>query len=260
MKKFFVLIFCVTVVCAYGVQNDMVFINGGTFLMGSPAGERGRNSNEGPQRQVTVSSFYLGRYPVTQAEYEEIMGINPSHFKGANLPVEQVSWFDAIEFLNRRSVKEGLTPVYTRVGNVVVWDREANGYRLPTEAEWEFACRAGTQTPFYTGAAVGEAGWYAGNSSARTHPVGEKLPNEWGLYDMHGNVLEWCWDWIGAYPSEAQTDPAGPANGNHRVYRGGSWMFQAIHTRSAYRFGNHQNMRSFIIGFRAARNAALQTN
>ena len=235
--------------------NKMVRIPGGTFLMGSPQDEWGRLNNEGPQRQVTVSSFYIGRFPVTQAEFQEVMGRNPSTFRGPNLPVEQVSWFDAIEFSNRRSIQAGLTPAYTISGNTVTWNREANGYRLPTEAEWEFACRAGTQTPFNNGTSANEAGWHAGNSRGRTQAVGQKRPNAWGLYDMHGNVLEWCWDWYGAYPSEAQINPQGPAWGVGRVYRGGSWRFEANQIRSAFRFRNNPNLRLNFIGFRLARNA-----
>jgi len=222
--------------------------------MGSPSNESGRNSNEGPQRQVTVSSFYIAEFPVTQAEYQVVMEANPSHFKDSNLPVEQVSWFDAIEYCNKRSIREGFTPVYSRTGDIVIWNRQANGYRLPTEAEWEYACRAGTKTPFYSGTLVDEAGWYRGNSGQKSRPVGEKLPNDWGLYDMHGNVLEWCWDWLDYYPSENETDPFGPETGTQRVYRGGAWSMQNIHTRSAYRFGNHLNMRSFFLGFRVVRN------
>jgi len=236
------------------VPGNMVRIQGGTFTMGSPPGERGRSANEGPQRQVTVSSFYIGRFPVTQAEFQEIMGTNPSHFVGLNLPVERVSWFDAIEYCNRRSIRAGLTPVYTRIGNTVIWNREANGYRLPTEAEWEFACRAGTQTPFYFGTSIGNAAWHSGNSDDRTHPVGERQPNAWGLYDMHGNILEWCWDWLGPYPAFAETDPQGPPSGTNRVYRGGSWRFEPHQTRSAFRHGNNPFIQVFIVGFRVARN------
>ena len=238
--------------------NDMVLIYSGTFLMGSPSNEQGRSANEGPQCQVTVSSFYMGKYPVTQAEYQEIMGTNPSAFKGPDLPVEQVSWFDAIEYCNKQSIREGLTPVYTINGNDVIWDREANGYRLPTEAEWEYACRAGTQTPYYSGASVNDAGWYTGNSGGKTRPVGEKQPNPWGLYDMHGNVLEWCWDLLGKYTAEAQINPQGAMSGYERVYRGGSWRFEARQTRSAFRFGNHPYLKTFFLGFRIVRNYGSQ--
>ena len=238
------------------LADDMIWINGGTFTMGSPAAESGRSGNEGPQRQVTLSSFYIGRYEITQAEYQEIMGANPSSFKGQDLPVETVSWFDAIDYCNRRSEKEGLIPVYTISGNSVRWNENANGYRLPSEAEWEFACRAGSQTPFYTGTSVNEAGWHSGNSGGRTHPVGTKQPNSWGLYDMHGNVLEWCWDWLGTYSGEAQTDPRGAISGSSRVYRGGCFRFEAHQSRSAFRFGNHPNLRVFLVGLRVARSGS----
>ena len=237
------------------VFNYLVRIRGGTFAMGSPAGEQWRSVNEGPQRQVTVSSFYIGRFPVTQAEFFDVMQTNPSHFLGPNLPVEQVSWLEAIEYCNRRSLIEGLTPVYSVHGNNVTWNRDANGYRLLTEAEWEFACRAGTQTPFNIGTSVDDAAWHSGNSKGRTHPVGEKLPNAWGLFDMHGNVLEWCWDWMADYPRAAQIDPQGPASGTMRVYRGGSWRFAPHQARSAFRFGNHPHLKIFLTGFRVARNA-----
>ena len=236
----------------YGQQNEMVQIPGGTFTMGSSANERGRSNNEGPQHQVTVSPFCMEKYPVTQAEYQAVMGTNPSNFKGENLPVEQVNWFDAVEYCNKRSVSEGLTPAYTINGSNVSWNAEADGYRLPTEAEWEYACRAGTQTPFSIGT-VDEAGWHSGNSDNQTHPVGEKQPNPWGLYDMHGNVLEWCWDWLGNYSAGAQTDPQGAASGTNRVYRGGCWRFTAMQTRSAFRFGNHPYLRSHLVGFRLVR-------
>jgi len=263
MKKSFSFLFLSLIMGAFGLHlialpepsasNNLVWINGGTFTMGSPSSERGRSANEGPQRQTTVSSFYMEKFPVTQAAYQEITGINPSAFKGPSLPVEQVSWFDAVEYCNKRSLKEGLTPAYTREGNNVIWNRDANGYRLPTEAEWEYACRAGTQTPFYSGTSVNNAGWFSGNSGGRTQPVGQKEPNAWDLYDMHGNVLEWCWDWLGNYSAEAQVNPLGASSGAERVYRGGCWRFEAHQTRSAFRFGNHPQLKTFIVGFRVVR-------
>ncbi|MCL2805458.1 MAG: SUMF1/EgtB/PvdO family nonheme iron enzyme [Treponema sp.] len=171
------------------VSDNMVRINGGTFTMGSPANEPGRNSDE-IQRQVTVGSFFMGKYQVTQKEYQEVMGTNPSYFKGDNLPVENVSWFNAVEYCNKLSQREGLTPAYTINGTNVTWNINANGYRLPTEAEWEYACRAGTTTAYNTGATISDStGWYVDNSNDRSHPVGHKRANAWGLFDMHGNVL-----------------------------------------------------------------------
>jgi len=227
-----------------------VRINGGTFMMGSPENEPGRRENEGPQRQVTVSSFSIGRYPVTQKEYQEVMGANPSMLKRDNLPVENVSWFDAIEYCNRRSQREKLTPAYTIRGSgdnrTVTLKRRANGYRLPTEAEWEYACRAGTTTPFNTG------------DNIIVHPhnegvVGSLAPNAWGLYDMHRNVLEWCWDWYGDYPSSAQTNPMGASSGNYRVQRGGSRGQPVAVGRSAYRSYREPTDHYYTIGFRLVR-------
>ncbi|WP_461256864.1 SUMF1/EgtB/PvdO family nonheme iron enzyme [Treponema sp. R80B11-R83G3] len=218
------------------ISANMVRIQGGTFTMGSPTNEPGRSSNE-VQHQVTVSSFYMGRYEVTQKEYKEIMETNPSDFKGDNLPVENVSWYDAVEYCNKRSQKEGLTPAYTRNGDNVTWNRGANGYRLPTEAEWEYACRAGTTTAYNTGAIINDnTGWYSTNSGYKTHPVGEKPANTWGLYDMHGNVWDWCWDWYGNYSSGSQTDPMGASSGTVRVVRGGSEGDNGAMVRSAFRF------------------------
>jgi formylglycine-generating enzyme required for sulfatase activity len=184
----------------------MVQIQGGTFTMGSPASETGRKDNEGPQHQVTVSGFYLGKYEVTQQEYQAVMGNNPSPKKGDNLPVAAISWIDAVNYCNTRSQKEGLTPAYTINGSIITWNQNANGYRLPTEAEWEYACRAGTTTAFNTGANISSS--QARFSSASAIAVGSFAPNQWGLYDMHGNVYEWCWDWQGPYSSENQTTPS----------------------------------------------------
>jgi formylglycine-generating enzyme required for sulfatase activity len=237
------------------VSNNMVRINSGTFMMGSPASDPDHFNDE-IQHRVTVSAFYMGKYEVTQKEYQEMMGTNPSRFKGDNLPIENVTWFEAVEYCNRRSQREGLTPAYMISGTSVTWNRSANGYRLPTEAEWECACRAGTTTAFNTGASINNnAGWYDANSSNRTHPVGEKSANAWGLYDMHGNVWEWCWDWYeAAYSSGAQTDPVGPSSGSNRVVRGGGWDSPATLARSAYRSSVPPSSR-IDMGFRVVHNA-----
>ena len=224
--------------------------------MGSPEDEPGRMPVESPRHRVTVGSFYIAKFTVTQEEYEAVMGANPSRYRGAGQPVEMVSWLNAVDYCNRLSIMEGLTPAYTINGNNVTWNREANGYRLPTEAEWEYACRAGTDTPFYTGDSAVDAGWYRATASDRQpYPVGQKLPNGFGLYDMHGNVWEWCWDWYGDYTEEEKVDPVGPATGPGRVYRGGSWDNDAAQIRSAYRFRQGPQFRSFFVGFRVARNA-----
>ena len=258
MRKLFVVLFVFLTTAAFAQQNSapngFVLITGGTFTMGSPANEPDRNDNEGPQRQVTVSSFYMGKCEVTQKEYQDVMGTNPSRFKGNNLPVELVSWFDAIDYCNKRSQKEGLTPAYTKNGTTVTWNRNAKGYRLPTEAEWEYACRAGTTTAYNTGASISDStGWYNANSGNATRPVGQKPENRWGLYDMHGNVWEWCWDWYGAYPSEAQTDPTGASSGSNRVLRSGSWSNSAEGIRSALRYYYYPSRRYGSFGFRLVR-------
>jgi len=238
------------------IPANMVFIQGGTFTMGSNDGD----GNEKPVHQVTVSSFYIGKCEVTQKEWYEIMGFNPSNFKGDNLPVEQVSWYDALEYCNKRSQKEGLTPAYTINSNNVMWNRNANGYRLPTEAEWEYACRAGTTSRYNTGESINDnTGWYSANSGSKTHPVGQKSANAWGLYDMHGNVYEWCWDWYDSryYSSSPLNDPQGASSGSYRISRGGSWSSSAVFVRSAYRF-NFLNgdpyVRYSYLGFRIVRN------
>ena len=245
---------------------SLVRISGGTFLMGSPNTEPRRFSNEN-QRQVTVSPFFMGRYEVTQAEFQAIMGTNPSHFRGPDLPVENVSWFDAIEYCNRLSIREGLRPAYTINGEEVIWDRNANGYRLPTEAEWEFSCRAGTITPFSTGADItsAEANFNGNHPYIIDNPpgvyrgmtvsVGSFAPNAFGLYDMHGNVGEWCWDWNVVYTIREEFNPAGADTGFYRVFRGGSWNHPADFLRSARRGGNLPNTKVFFLGFRLARNA-----
>jgi len=233
------------------ITNKMIRVNGGTFTMGSLSNEQGRASEEGPHRQVTVSSFYMSQYPVTQSEYEKIMGNNPSHFKGPNLPVEQADWYDAIQFCNKKSQRENLMSVYTITvkddSRVVVWDRNANGYRLPTEAEWEYACRAGTSTMFSFGRTINTNqtnyngmspydSYAQGENRKRTTPVNSFPANPWGLNDMHGNVYEWCWDWFGVYVGFDVDDPDGASFGNNRVLRGGAWDSSLPQLRSASRY------------------------
>ena len=229
---------------------NMVLIPGGTFMMGSPANEAGRYDNE-VQHQVTVSTFYMEKYEVTQKEWRKVMWTNPSYFKGDNLPVENVTWYDAVEYCNKRSRRERLTPAYTINGRNVSWNRNANGYRLPTEAEWEYACRAGTTGPFNTGNNITKSqANYNGNGTVN---VGSFAANGWGLYDMHGNVWEWCWDWYRDYESRAQSDPAGPSTGALRVYRGASWLYFAPGLRSARRGDYTPSSRFSDVGFRLVR-------
>ncbi len=236
----------------------MVWIPAGTFQMGSPLTEVDRQSHEGPQMEVTISNgFWMGQYEVTQAEYEEIAGVNPSFFNGVqdwptpgidygtdtNRPVEQVSWEDAVAFCATLTDRERLA------GRIP----QGSHYRLPTEAEWEYACRAGSFTRFSYGDDSGYTllanyGWYLGNSNRRTHPVGEKLPNAWGLYDMHGNVWEWCLDWYGPYPGGAVMDPKGPATGSFKVIRGGTLGWNPDRCRSANR--DTPRGQTFDFGFR----------
>jgi formylglycine-generating enzyme required for sulfatase activity len=274
-------LFSVVAVFAQTPAGDFVFIKGGTFTMGSPTTESWRGKDE-IQHRVTVGDFYMGKYEVTQKEYREIVGTNPSNFTGDTLPVEQVTWFEAIQYCNARSRKEGLTPAYTVSGENVTWNRAANGYRLPTEAEWEYACRAETITPFNTGnnITVQQADYYGtypynieqnyfsqnkldvrpGEYRERTVSVGSFAANKWGLYNMHGNVWEWCWDWYGEYSNTASvasataTDPIGVSSGTFRVNRGGGWNDFAKNLRSAYRAATPPNNGSFNLGFRLARN------
>jgi formylglycine-generating enzyme required for sulfatase activity len=230
----------------------MVWVEGGTFSMGSFSGQF---TDERPPHMVTVRGFYMGKYEVTQKEWREVMGNNPSNFKGDNLPVEKVSWFNAIAYCNRRSEREGLTPAYTIKETQVSWNQNANGYRLPTEAEWEYAAKERNSNFFeykYAGSdTIDVVGWYNGD---RTHPVGTKLANSLGIYDLSGNVWEWCWDRYGNYPVEAQTNPTGPASGRSRVWRGGSWSGGAdYYCRTSFRFSGIPNDRSANVGFRVVR-------
>lgn len=226
------------------INDGFVYIEGGTYMMGSPDTENWRSQDE-TQHEVTVSSFYISPYELTQKEYNEAMGSNDSMFTGDNLPVEMVSWIEAVEYCNKRSELEGLTPVYSINGENVSWNRAANGYRLPTEAEWEYACRAGTVTPFNTENSISsdEADYYGyypydieenyfsqenletkpGQYRQTTVAVDSFSPNKWGLYNMHGNVGEWVWDYYGDYDMSNNVNPYGAASGTLRVYRGGGW-------------------------------------
>jgi len=240
-----------------GDTNKWAYIPPGTFTMGSPNSEVDRQSNEGPQTEVTLTKgFWLGRYEVTQREYLAVAGTNPSYYTGdLDRPVERVSWHDATNYCARLTAQEqgaGRLP-----GG---WE-----YRLPTEAQWEYACRAGTTTRFSYGddlnyygddlnySRLTNYGWYIGNAS-RTHRVGEKLPNPWGLYDMHGNVWEWCLDdWCaGSLPGGSVTDPQGPSSGSSRVDRGGGWSGVGQYCRSANRNRDSPSVTAGNLGFRVA--------
>jgi formylglycine-generating enzyme required for sulfatase activity len=222
-----------------GIKMEFVWIPAGSFQMGSPDGETGRKDNEGPAHEVTISSgFWMGKYEVTQEQYGQVTGNNPSQFNGDDNPVERVTWNDAKAFCKTVTTKTGET------------------CRLPTEAEWEYACRAGTSTKYCTGDSQGalfRAGWNRGNSEGKAHAVGGKKPNAWGLYDMQGNVWEWCEDWYGAnyYGKSPSTDPQGAAAGLRRVTRGGSWCHPTDYFRVAVRSDCPPTRSYDSLGFRA---------
>jgi len=236
-----------------GVTLEMVEIPGGTFIMGSPENEAGRNSNESPEHQVTVPSFFMGKYQLTQAQYQAIMGSNPSAFKGNNRPVEQVSWNDAVKFCEKLSQKTG------------------KNYRLPSEAEWEYACRAGTTTPFYFGESIttdlaNYNGYYTyasapkGQYRKQTTDVGSFPPNAFGLYDMHGNVWEWCQDdSINSYNNAPTDGSALTGRSSTKLLRGGSWNDHPGNCRSAYRYGYYLDGNGSNLGFRVVCSGAART-
>jgi formylglycine-generating enzyme required for sulfatase activity len=260
------------------VEVSMKWMPAGTFTMGSPESEPGRNDDEGPQRSVTLSGFWLMEHEVTQGQFQALMGRNPSHFKdGADWrdrPVEQVTWFDAVEFcnaltaaMNAANPDLNLRACYRidwierdSEGRItaaeVEWIQGSNGFRLPTEAEWEYACRAGTQTAYSFGddpRQLVDHAWFEGNSGDRTHAVKGKRANAWGLHDMHGNVWEWCWDWFGRYEGVAATDPQGPRSGTLRVLRGGRWNRSSYYCRASNRNDYAPGFVYDYYGFRAAR-------
>ena len=263
---------------AYGEEEEppapegYVLIEGGTFTMGSPEDEPHRWwGDQELQHEVTLTrDFYLSTTEVTQAQWVSVMGSNPSFFSGCdNCPVEKITWYDAVDYCNALSIQEGLTPVYEVDGAEVAWDPSAYGYRLPTEAEWEYACRAGTTTAFYNGPGINygpgcyadpnldEIAWYCENSSGakagkRTQEVGQKLPNAWGLYDMSGNDWEWCWDWFANYTEDPVTDPTGPESGSARVGRGGGYFHYVGDCRSAARLHPRPTYSDEGLGLRPA--------
>jgi formylglycine-generating enzyme required for sulfatase activity len=223
------------------------YIPAGTFLLGSPDHERGRHDDEVPHEVTITTGFYMQTTQVTQGQWRAVMGNNPSSFQnlGGDCPVEQVSWYECQKFIKRlNSMGEGT-------------------YRLPAEAEWEYASRAGSKTAYALGEItalfcdydpiLNSMGWYCGNSDGHTHPVAQKAPNAWGLYDMHGNVFEWCQDWYGQYPRARLTGRKGPASGRKRVIRGGAWFNPAKTCRSASRLSMSSNSKSPFVGLRLVR-------
>ena len=223
------------------IGMEFVLIPAGSFTMGADKNFENAGDDETPQHRVSISKpFYLGKFEVTQAQWTAVMGNNPSNFKGRSNPVEQVSWHDVQVFITRLNKQEG----HSR-------------YRLPTEAEWEYAARAGTTGAYSFGDdadSLGRYAWYWDNSGEKTHPIGQKEPNAWGLYDMHGNVWGWVQDWYGEryYASSPGTDPKGPSSGSDRVSRGGGWYYNAQYCRSAFRYYFTPGYRFSDNGFRLA--------
>ena len=219
-----------------GVSFEMVYVEGGTFDMGATT-EQGSDadSDEKPVHSVTLSGYYIGKCEVTQELWEAVMGSNPSNFKGAQNPVERVSWNDCQKFISRLNSLTGRT------------------FRLPTEAEWEYAARGGNKSRHYkySGSGnIGDVAWHDGNSGSKTHAVGSKTANELGIYDMSGNVYEWCSDWYGGYSAGAQTNPQGPSSGSGRVLRGGSWYDYARYCRVSFRNASGPDGSSISYGLR----------
>ena len=216
-----------------GAKMEMIWCAPGSFRMGSPDDEHGRVSDE-PLHSVTLTKgFWLGKYEVTQSQWESVMRSNHSRFKNGDSPVENVSWYDCEAFVKR------VNPAF------------GGKARLPTEAEWEYACRAGSDAPFAGSGVVSEMAWYDENSEHHTHEVGENKPNAWGFYDMHGNVLEWCSDWFSDPKSDA-VNPKGPPSGSFKMLRGGCWFFLDSDCRSAHRLRREPTLRNCIFGFRLA--------
>jgi formylglycine-generating enzyme required for sulfatase activity len=256
MKRILILalaVFCIAVYISGGASStdnqrtptehhpaepEMIFVQGGTFWMGCTIEQDGDcEDDESPLHSVTLSDYYIGKYEVTQVQWQAVMSINPSNFKDSNLPVENVSWNDAQMFIERLNTATG------------------KNYRLPTEAEWEYAARGGNKSRQneYSGSnSIENVAWIGTNSDGSTHPVGTKMANELGIYDMSGNVWEWCYDWYGTYPALARNNPVGVSSGTYRVARGGSWCDEASYCRVAYRSDPSSDNRNNNLGFRLA--------
>ena len=237
--------------------SAMVLIKGGKFMMGD------KDEVDATPHEVVVTSFLMDKHLVTQEQFQKLMGANPSRWKGDKNPVEQLRWSDAVRFCNKRSEAEKLQPCYDL--NTLKCNFDATGYRLPTEAEWEYACRAGTATAYFFGdtpAKVGDYAWFEKNSGGHPHPVGQKQPNPWGLYDIAGNVWEWCNDFykVDYYQESPRENPRGPDSGQNKVLRGGAWRFSADNCRSGYRYNENPGQSDVcfgydIYGFRCVRKA-----
>jgi formylglycine-generating enzyme required for sulfatase activity len=227
-------------------KPEMVKLPEGRFTMGD------QGQADATPHEVAVSSFYIDKFLVTQQEYQRVMGSNPSRWKGDRNPVEQVRWSDAVRYCNKRSELEGRKPCY----DLKTWqcNFEADGYRLPTEAEWEYACRGGTATAYFFGDAPGKLGeysWYDKNSGGHPRPVGQKKPNPFGLHDICGNVWQWCNDFyqVGYYAQSPKQDPRGPTAGDTKVVRGGAWRFGPDNCRSAYRYNENPGYADVCFGY-----------
>ena len=238
------------------VRPKMIRVPKGAFTMGSPTSEVGRNGDE-TQHSVTLTvDFAMAETEVTQRQYRNLMGNNPSYFVGDELPVEKVSWLDAVAYCNALSVKENLPPCYQIAGANVLWQDgvKCTGYRLPTEAEWEYAARAPTTTLYAGSNNVDDVAWYSSGAGNTTHPVKTKMANGRGLYDLSGNVFEWLWDlYLPNYETLTPVDPMGPSSGADRVVRGGSWGYTAVGARVAYRDRFAPTIRSQGLGIRPTR-------
>ena len=238
---------------------EMVQILGGKFMMGD------KDEVDAPPHEVVVGSFFMDRRLVTQEQFQKVVGANPSRWKGEKNPVEQLRWSDAVKFCNKRSELEGLRPCYDL--KTLKCDFEASGYRLPTEAEWEYACRAGTTTAYFFGdspAKLNDYAWFDKNSGGHPRPVGQKQPNPWGLHDMAGNVWEWCNDFykVDYYQESPRENPKGPNEGQNKVLRGGAWRFSADNCRSGYRYNESPGYSDVcfgydIYGFRCVRKSSI---
>jgi len=223
-----------TIVLPGGAEMEMIWCGPGSFMMGSDESEKGRFDDECRHEVVIRRGFWLGKYEVTQDQWYSVMRDNRAKFIGNDKPEDSVSWQDCQRFIQRVNAAIG------------------GGARLPTEAEWEYACRSGSDSPFSGGADVDDVAWFAGNSFGQSEIVGQKAPNAWGFYDMHGNVLEWCSDWYSKLGSEKAVDPRGPMHGSFRVLRGGCWFFLGRDCRSAYRLRRDPETRNCLYGFRLA--------
>lgn len=235
----------------------MIYVEGGTFQMGSDYNDRNAEENERPPHDVTLSSFYIGKHTVIGEQWKDIMGINPSKYGYSKKPVDSISWYDCIEFCNALSRKEGYEECYTINGENVTMDMEKSGYRLPTEAEWEFAARGGNKSEGYRYAGDNipdYVAWYGDNSFDYTQLPGRLKPNELEIYDMSGNVFEWCWDLFGDYSSDPQNNPTGSTVGSKHVVRGGSYYASYNRCRVTYRsFGLSPTYKEQYIGLRLTR-------